>query len=414
MSQSNRRTFLKASSLTLGSLGFGLPNLYGATDNKGHKKSVIFIFLAGGLSGAESFNVYEPESVIEKNRAVNGVIKTKSGFLLGADWSELSTNSELFTLVHSFGHQNAGHQGGSVQVNTGHIFTDENQGAKLTYPSYGSIISKHYGTNNQKTGVPNYVATSKNVWNDSAFLGNSYNPFAIDNEGKKSLGLNIDADRFVQRFNTLQSLDNKFKELKNLNIQDDYKKQAYDVVFGEASSVFNIDKEPVSIRDKYGKTDIGNNCLLARRLVENGVRYVTISSGGWDFHSSISQGMKNLVPPVDKAISFLLTDLKERGLLDSTLVVVSTEFSRTYINKDNGRDHWPQVTPLLLAGGKYGGTTIGTMDKNAYTQKDTPYYPINLLSTIMTFMDIPLNIQYTDFSGRPRFIVDGQDRRIIT
>lgn len=410
----NRRSFLRASTLSLGALsGMSLPNLY-AAPKKDHQKSVIFIFMAGGMAGQESFNVYDPNTVIEKNRAVNGVIQTKEGNLVGGDWQEMAKVSSLYSMVHSFGHTNAGHQGGSVQVNTGHVFTDENAGAKLTHPSFGSIVSKYYGANDKTTGIPNYVATNKNVWNDAAFLGNAYNPFAIDNEGKKSLGLNIEADRFVQRFQTLRQLDNKFANIRGVQIQDEYKDQAFGVIFGAASTVFNVQAEPEAVREAYGKGGFGEHCLLARRLVENGVKYVTISVGGWDMHSGIKDGMSKLVPPVDKAIAALLTDLQQRGLLETTLVVISSEFSRTMINKDAGRDHWPSTTPLVLAGGKYGGSVIGTMDKDAYVQKDNPYYPVNLLATILNHMNIDLGLQFTDFSGRPRFLVEGQDRRIIS
>lgn len=408
-----RRSFLQVGTLGLAGLGVNLPSLAAPTtlSNGGHKKSVIFIFLSGGMAGQESFNVYEQNAVIEKNRSTTGTIKTKSGFLLGNHWDNLAEISDKFSLVHSFHTNNSAHGQSSKYVNSGYNTNDED--GPIGHPSYGSIISRVCGTNGKDTGIPNYVATSRQLWQGAAYAGSSYGPFTVDGEGKKSMGLNIEEQRFLDRFNTLNQLDNKFKDLKSVSIQDDYKIQAFNVVLGESSKVFNVNLESDKVKEQYGKNDFGQNCLLARRLVENGVKYVTITHNGWDMHAQIKNGMEKLVPVVDKGIAALLSDLSERGLLESTLVVVTTEFSRTYINATQGRDHQSTLCPLLLAGSSYGGSTIGTMDKDAYVSKDKPFMPINLLNTILTHVEIPLNGQFTDFSGRPRFLVEGQDKRII-
>lgn len=406
----NRRSFLQTGALSFGMLGAGLPNVIGSPASS-HNKSVIFIFLGGGISHAESFNA-APDS-LDRYKSVTGYLQTKSGNYIGGNWANMAANDSLFTMVHSFGHVNAGHQSGTVWVNTGYNFTDENPGAAQTHPSYGSIVSKVYGTNLKENGLPTYVSTSRMTGQYAAYLGGMNNPFTIDNEGKKNLAISIETERFVQRFNTLRALDRNFSSIKSLEIVDEQKKQAFDIMFGASSKVFDLKDESEKMKEFYGKTSIGENLLLARRLVENGSRFVTAVHGGWDMHSDIKVGMDRLVPEVDKAISSLLIDLESRGLLSSTLVVVSTEFGRTPINATAGRDHWAKNTPLVLAGGKYKGGVIGEMDKNGFDIKSKPLYPVNLLSTILTHMDIPLSSQFTDFSGRPRFLVEGQDKSVI-
>lgn len=403
----NRRTFLQSSGLGLSFLG--LPNLYGSP-NQSHKKSVIFLFLAGGMSHAESFNA-APDSV-DRFRSVNGYIQTKMGNYIGGNWSNMSKNDHLFTMIHNFTHSNAGHQSATNWINTGYNFNDENQGAAQTNPSYGSIVNKVYGPNG-KDGIPNYVSNSRMTGLYASYLGAQNNPFTIDSEGKKNLAVNIPVDRFKDRYQTLKSLDTSFSSIKSLEIVDEHKKQAFDIMFGQSAEAFKIESESEKIRNSYGNTDVGRNLLLARRLVERGSRFVTVTHGGWDMHSNIKVGMERLVPEVDRALTTLITELSERGLLDTTLIVVSTEFGRTPINADGGRDHYPGVSPLLLAGGNYTGGVIGEMDRNGFSVKGQPFYPVNLLSTILNHMEIPLNTQFTDFSGRPRYLVDGQDKRII-
>jgi hypothetical protein len=401
-----RRTFLQSGALGLSAVG--LPNLVGSA-TKDHQKSIIFLFLAGGMSHAESFNA-SPDA-IDRYKSVNGYVKTKDGRYLGGVWNNLSQFND-YTLVHNFSHQNAGHQGGSVWVSTGYNFNDENQGAAQTHPSYGSVVNKMYGANG-RDGIPNYVSNSRMTGLYAAYLGAQNNPFTIDSEGKKNLAINIPVERFTQRHQVLKSLDTNFSSINGLKIVDEHKKQAFDIMFGSSSEAFKIEAESENVRFAYGNTDVGRNLLLARRLVERGSRFITVTHDGWDMHSNIKMGMERLVPEVDRALSTLINELKERGLLETTMVVVSTEFGRTPINQDAGRDHHPRNVPLLISGGKYTGGVIGEMDRNAFEIKGQPYYPVNLLSTILNHMDIPPSTQFTDFSGRPRYILEGQDKRII-
>lgn len=387
-------------------------NELSSKEKQNNSKNVIMLFLAGGMSHSDNFNI-APDAV-DKYKSVSGFIKNKQGHI-GGNWQNLSKIGDLYSLVHSFGHINSGHQGGTAYVIDGFNFTDENQGAKQTHPSPGSFLAKYFGTINN--GIPTYVAVSRVFGLESSYLGNIYNPFSLDDQGKKDLMLNIPEERLILRKLMLNQV-NKFAHVPSY--VDSHKEQAFKLLTGNSRQIFEVDNEPQNIRELYGKTNIGNQLLLARRLIEKGSRFVTVVHGGWDMHQNIQKSLENLVPEVDKALSALLVDLKNKGLLDDTLVIVNTEFGRTPLNNGivgaeqaaPGRDHYSRVTPLLLAGGGYGGTIIGKMDKNGFEVSENAYSPVDLLHTIMNHVGIQKSLTNTDFSGRPRYIIDGESKII--
>lgn len=399
----NRRNFLVAGGLGLASLG--LPSLVESKETQ-KKKSVIFIHFGGGASQSETF-VANPDST-DSYKSSTGYVKTKSGFYLGGYWDELAKNSHLYSPVHSFSHTNNGHNSGTVWVNSGYNFNNEEPQSAQQNPSYGSIISKYFGSNNLDSGLPNYITTSRVSGQDSAYLGSLYKPFSIDEQGKKNLSLLIEVDRLAERRNLLSNMDKQADEKFAK-----YRDQGYNIISGNVKEAFDISKESESTKEKYGKNRFGENLLLARRLIENGSKFVTASVGGFDLHSDIAKGMQNLVPNIDKAISQLLIDLHDRGLLKTTLVVITTEFGRTKINQNQGKDHWSYSIPLLLAGGQYGGAVIGQADKNSSVTKDNPFKPVDLLHTILTHVEIPTTQQFIDFSGRPRNIISEPSKLIV-
>lgn len=404
----NRRSIIK---LGLASPFFSFNSVL-ANEKANKSKNVIMLFLAGGMSHSDNFNI-SPDAV-DKYKSVSGFTKIKQGYI-GSNWENLSKIGNLYSLVHSFGHINSGHQGGTAYVIDGYNFTDENQGAKQTHPSPGSFISKYFGTINN--GIPTYVSVSKVFGLESSYLGNVYNPFSLDDQGKKDLMLNIPEERLILRKLMLNQV-NKFAHAPSY--VDSHKEQAFKLLTGNSRKIFEVEGEPQNIRNLYGQTNIGNQLLLSRRLIESGSRFVTVVHGGWDMHQNIKKSLSNLVPEVDKALSALLIDLENRGLLKDTLVVVNTEFGRTPLNNgivgaeqgEPGRDHYSRVTPLLLAGGGYGGEIIGKMDKNGFEISDNPFSPLDLLHTIMNHVGIQKSLTNTDFSGRPRYIIDGESKII--
>lgn len=397
----NRRNFLTAGTLTMGA--FGLPNISLSKEAaKKSEKSVIMLFLSGGMSHAESF-IAAPDST-DRYRSVTGYVKAKDGFYLGGHWDRLAENSNLYSLVHSFSHVNPSHGSATHFTLTGYNARDEQE---VNHPSMGSVISRSFGANEPNTGMPRYVALDNIHGLNASYLGSAYNPLVMGDEGKKNLALNVSEETFLARKYVLEQMDRDFNKKYNKQI-DMYKKQGYSILLGNVKDAFAIEKEPESVHKAYGPSHLGRQALAARRLIESGVRFVTLVEGGWDLHSDIKPGMERLVPNVDSVMSTLMLDLKQRGLLDSTLIVISTEFGRTPINATAGRDHWSRNTPLLIGGGKYQGKgIIGTVDKTGFEVTSKPYGPTDILATVLDHMNISGGDKYLDTSGRPRYLIEG-------
>ena len=191
---------------------------------------------------------------------------------------------------------------------------------------------------------------------------------------------------------------------------------AYDVILGSAKDAFAVEKENEKTKALYGSTkakDIGEQLLLARRLVEYGTRFVTLHYGGWDMHSNVSNALKTRVPPVDKAIAGFIQDVSDRGLGDKVLLVVTGEFGRTKINANAGRDHWPSITPMFMFGGEYAaGRTIGEADRS-YSPTERPVGPLDLQATLFDHFGIDKGTQRVDNSGRPRYLLEGEGKVIL-
>jgi len=403
----NRRDFVLAGGLGLSAIG--LPSIVDAVeDSKSKGKAVILVFLQGGASHQETF-IIKPEAN-EKARSVNGHLDTKSGFKIGGSFENLADISELFSVVHSFSHMNSGHQGGTHWNMTGYNYNDENGSAQKN-PSYGSIMNKVFGPNDA-TGIPHYVALNRIYGDGASYLGNRFNAFSINEDGKKNLALNIDVERFNQRMFVLGQMDKNFVNNRTEADVNGYKKQGYEMLVGRVREVFDSKNEPENVRKSYGDSNFGQNCMMARRLVENGVKFVTIGIGGWDMHTDIAKGYAGRGPELDNGLSTLLKDLKDRGMLKDTLVVVTGEFGRTLLNNTAGRDHWSRLTPLLLAGGNYGGSVIGEANKDGMEPQSAAFKPVDLLHTILAHMNISGKEKFYDNQGRPRYLVEGESRVI--
>lgn len=402
----DRRDFLTVGGLGLAALG--LPTIADAAEPVKQGKAVILVFLQGGASHQETF-VIKPEAN-EKARSVTGNLKTKSGFLIGGSFEKLAPMSNLFSVVHSFSHINADHQGGTHYNMTGYNHTAANQGEQKN-PSFGSIVNKVFQPNDEN-GIPHYVAMNRIFGDGASYFGNKYNPFSITEEGKRNLKLDIELTRFNQRMMVLSQLDKNFLHNRSEADVNGYKKQGYEMLVGKIREVFDSKAEPENVRNAYGTSNFAQNCMMARRLVENGVKFVTIGIGGWDMHNNIKDGYANRGPELDHGLSTLLADLSSKGMLKDTMVVVTGEFGRTLINKDAGRDHWARLTPLLLAGGGYGGSVIGEANKDGMEPLGNGFKPIDLLHTVLKHMDISGKDKFNDTSGRPRYLVEGESRII--
>ncbi|MBU6172425.1 MAG: DUF1501 domain-containing protein [Planctomycetes bacterium] len=375
--------------------------------------SVIHIFLPGGIAHQETFDP-KPYSPLEY-RGELGVAKTKSGDVFCETLPKLAGISDRLTVIRSLTHGEAAHERG-----THNMFTGYKPSPALVFPSFGSVISHEYGPRNN---LPPYVAipNAANEFAGTGYLSSSFGPFSLGadpaNKGFRVQDLNlpngVDMSRFDRRRSALDAVNAHFQQKQNsdaVSAMDTFYQRAYSLISSEkAREAFNIEAEDNALRDKYGRSTAGQRLLMARRLVEAGVRFVTVTYGGWDMHNQIANGMRRDVPPLDQALSALIEDLESRGLLQRTLIMVSSEFGRTpKINNEAGRDHWPKVFSVMLAGGGVkGGLVYGSSDATATEPEFDPVSPEDLATTMYHLLGIVADKELMAPGDRPIEICDG-------
>ncbi len=416
----SRRGFLAAGAL--GGLGLSLPDLLmrqAMAEQKHYDfvkakaKSVIHIYLPGGMAQQESWDP-KPYSPLEY-RGEMRPIKTNTGEQFCESVPKLAKMADKFSVIRSMTHGEAAHERG-----THNMFTGYKPSPALRYPCFGSVISHEYGPRNN---LPPYVCIP-NVPNEFAgtgYLPSSYGGFALGADPARGdfkvrdldLASGVDAERFMRRKSALEAVNKNFTSgtsADNVSAMNTFYQRAYDLLdTPKAREAFDISKEDDKMRERYGKTEAGQRLLMARRLVEAGTRLVTLTYGSWDMHAGITDGINSQMPALDQGLSALLGDLSSRGLLDETLVMVSSEFGRTpKVNKDAGRDHWPKVFSVMLAGGGIkGGMIHGASDSTAAEPDRDAVSPADLATTMYRLMGIVSDKELMAPGGRPIEIVDG-------
>lgn len=414
----SRRDFLKVGTLsTLGlTLGdyFSLRTAFADTEEESLEPkadSVIYVFLAGGMSHLDTFDP-KPYAPIEY-RGELGTVKTNTGEVLGGLLPKLAQTADKYTIIRSMSHGEAAHERGTHNMLTGY-----KPSPAITYPSMGSVVSHEYGSRNN---LPPYICVpgANDPFLGTGYLSAAYGPFSVggepanDNFEVRDLNLasGVTPDRMERRKSLLSSVDAHFSSLENsdvLDAMDSYYQRAYALISSqEAREAFNIKGEPDNVRDEYGRNAFGQRLLLARRLVEAGARFVTVIDGGWDNHERIRDAMRGKMPSVDQGLSMLIRDLDQRGLLERTMVVVTTEFGRTVkINNDGGRDHWPKAFSTLVAGGGVqGGVIHGETDPRGSEPTKLPVGPPDLAATVFTQLGIAPEKKLMSAGNRPIDIV---------
>ncbi len=414
----------RRSALTIGAFGgLTLADLLRARSVLGDQKhydfipakaeSVIHIFLPGGMAHQESWDP-KPYSPLEY-RGEMGTIKTNTGEVVSKTLPKLAQCADKYTIIRSMTHGEAAHERG-----THNMFTGYKPSPALIYPSFGSVVSHEYGPRNN---LPPYICIPNrpNEFAGSGYLSSSYGPFALgadpsrDNFKVQDLNLagGVDAERFARRQEALESVNGYFASRHNadsVTAMDSFYERAYSLINSQkAREAFEIEKEDSKLRDRYGRNQAGQRLLLARRLVEAGARFVSMTYGGWDMHNDISNNFNRQMPSLDQGLAALLNDLDSRGMLDKTLVMVSSEFGRTpKINSTAGRDHWPKVFSVMLAGGGVKrGYVHGTSDPTAAEPDLDPVSPENLATTMYHLLGIVADKELMAPGDRPVEIVDG-------
>jgi len=376
-------------------------------------KSVIHIYLPGGIAH-QDFLDPKPNAPIEYRGEI-GITKTKlDGVFFSEHMKKLGEVADKITVCRSMTHGEAAHERG-----THNMFTGYRPSPALQFPSMGTVVSHEFGPRNN---LPPYVCvpTMPTNFAGSGYLSSRFAPFSLGADPANgnftvqdlTLPGGVDDKRFSSRKNLLETVNDHFaakEKSDNIAAMDTFYQQAYAMISSEkAKEAFNINAEPAPLRDQYGRNAAGQRLLMARRLVEAGVRYVTLTYGGWDMHAGIKAGMANSLPALDQALAMLINDLQTRGLLDSTLIMVSSEFGRTpKINGTAGRDHWPKVFSVLLAGGGIKkGLVYGTSDATATEPEDDPLNVEDLATTVYHCIGINADKELMAPGNRPIEIVD--------
>src|SRR3954462_5782885 len=384
---------------------------------KGNNVNCILIWLDGGPSHYETFDP-KPEAPSEIRGEFSAIPTAVPGVYFSEHVPKLAKTFDKFAVVRSICHKDPNHGGGNHYMMTGSPTpVPVACGAYVTFhPSFGSMVSYDRGI---RKGLPSYVAMEQVSRSGGPnFLGAQHAPFVIDGYPNSAsfkvrdvvLPKEISEGRAQSRLEMRQALDGMKRYHDKLADDpavafDDFYGQALQLVHSkEAHEAFDISKESDKVREAYGRNDFAQRLLLARRLVEVGVSFVTVYYGGWDHHTKIFDAFKGKhAQQLDQGLSALISDLDERGMLDNTMVICLGEFGRTpKVNKDAGRDHWPGAMSVLMAGAKIpGGLVVGATDPKGYYASDNVFRPEDFAASLYTKMGIDHAQILHNSAGRP-------------
>ncbi len=408
----SRRDFLRIG--TLAPLGLSLGQMLAAQPKNGRAKSVILVYLGGGLSHHDSFDP-KPDAVEE----IRGKYKSIPTNVPGLHVTELLPNMakimDKVALVRGGSHENDHHETATNWVLSGRFGS-----AFGDHPSIGSVVAHESGFQGV---VPPYVAVPKNpsfTWElgRSVWLGGRCESFKCGNPNEKefrvrdlSQAASMTPQVLERRRSLLDAVDTLQAHVQSndqIATYDEFAQKAAQMILSpDAQAAFDIGRETDALRDEYGRSEFGQSLLMARRLVESGVRFVTVNHGGWDHHKKIFEGLDKKLPEFDQSFARFIRDMDERGALKDTLVACFGEFGRTpKLNKDAGRDHWGRAGSMLFAGaGVVGGKVIGATDKNGAYVTDRPVRPADVAWTIYDALGIDANRELITPEGRPTHIL---------
>jgi hypothetical protein len=365
-------------------------------------KAVIQIWMWGGPSQLDTFDP-KPAAGYDYCGPLDKPIPTNvNGIIIGELLPLLAQQADKYSIIRSMTHGINAHETASYVVQTGRM-----PGDRLVYPCVGAVVSLFKGYNAGYQGmIPPYIVLTQpqGRFDEAGFLGVRYKPFATGGDPAQArfavegiVAQGITDQRQQSRRELLHQLNTLEAAMKNdaaLKASDESEAQAYDLILGDAGRVFDLSQEKDEMRDRYGRNTFGQSCLVARRLVEQGVPYVTINYEGWDTHRQHFQVMRQKLPQMDKGMATLLQDLSERGLLDSTIIWWSGEFGRTPKIQweapwDGGRGHWGDVFSAVVAGGGFkGGRVVGASDERGEQVKERPVYPCDLIGSMYELLGI--------------------------
>lgn len=366
---------------------------------------VIYLYMQGGMSHIDTL---DPKAKAE-DKGPGGRIRTNTDEVISSYFPKLAKQMDQVALFRSLHSKEGSHERGNYLMHTNfRPLATEN------HPSLGAWVLKLLGQRNQT--LPGWVRLGRNpVQLDAGFFGNEYMPLTLNNIKKgienSSLPQEISKKRFDKRLQYLNEHDKAFMKrygFDAVSAHEENRKDAIKLMFSTDLKAFDLSHESQALIDMYGNNTFGQSCLLARRLVQSGVRFVEVNSGGWDMHNELEDRLETKCMELDKGLNALLLDLRKRKLLDKTIVVLATEFGRTPKLQGDGRGHYPKAFSGLLAGGRIkGGVVIGETDKNGAKIIKDPVSTNDFNATIVKALGIDPSFEAKSNLGRPINIAGG-------
>jgi len=402
----NRRHFIQhlagASALALPAMAFTNSLRAGAEDLRKRHKAAILLWMGGGPSTMDLWD-------LKPGAATGGPfqpISTSGNAQICEHLPLMAQQMHHMAIVRSMSTREADHNRGRYYMHTGYV-----PNPNIEYPSYGAVVAHELVEQVPDLQIPPFVSVGGGSVGPG-FLGMTYAPFVVDSNGDvRNLKMDLEPDRLYQRMKMLQALEKGFVDQGRGDLPKDHAKvldKTLALMTSEQMAAFKTDKEPAAVRERYGNSGFARGCLMARRLVETGVPFVEVDLGGWDNHSNIFRTLENRLPELDKAMSALVEDLAQRGMLEDTAIIWMGEFSRTpRINGDTGRDHWARSWSVVVGGaGMQGGIAIGKTNEDGTAVETDPYSSEDVMASVLKGLGISLDTTFTSKNNRPMKIAN--------
>ncbi len=404
----NRRHFMShmagASALAGSSFALGNSLRLHADELKKNRKSAILLWMGGGPSTIDIWDLKPGASTGGPFRPIS----TSGDVQICEHMPLMAKQMHHMAIVRSMSTREADHDRGRYYMHT--VFVPN---PSIEHPSYGSVLAHELADQRKDLEIPPFVSVG-GASEGPGFLGMAWAPFSVSSNGRiRNLDMQLNEQRLIQRVAALDMIEKGFIAQQRGGSAEDHRKvlkKTVDLMTSAQMEAFKVDKEPEEMKERYGKNGFGEGCLLARRLVESGVSFVEVDLGGWDNHGDIHRILReDKLPVLDQAMSALVEDLEQRGLLQDTAIIWMGEFGRTpRINGDAGRDHFARAWSCVVGGaGIRGGIAIGETNDEGMEVASKPYSSEELMASVCKALGISLETTYTSRSGRPMKIAGG-------
>lgn len=404
----NRRHFMShmagAGALVGSSLAMGHSLRVHADTLKKNRKSAILLWMGGGPATIDIWD-------LKPGAATGGPFKpiaTSGDAQICEHMPLMAKQMHHMAIIRSMSTREADHDRGRYYMHTGYV-----PNPNIEHPSYGAVLAHELMDQRPDLAIPPFVAVG-GASEGPGFLGMAWSPFNVSSNGRiRNLDMNLDNQRLLQRAAALEVIEQGFIKQQRGSSSEEHRKilgKTMDLLTSSQMEAFNVEKEPDNVKEQYGKNNFGEGCLLARRLVESGVPFVEVDLGGWDNHQNIHRTLEtDKLPILDKAMSALVSDLDQRGLLQDTAIIWMGEFGRTpRINGDAGRDHFARAWSCVVGGaGIKGGIAVGETNEDGMEVTSTPHSSEDLMASVCKALGISLETTYTSRNGRPMKIAGG-------